>query len=626
MSSGVPVEVSRWIKYLSQLGPTSSNTGLFDEQLINSLKKIGDVSPLTLSAPLDEEIQDTVISKILSDSPSLILISGTAGEGKTRTERTIWEGLLHSVKDVKVISQSEGGWQGSDFPSLKFELASGEIYNVLFVKDLSPKLSEADTPEFLKQDLTKPMEHTCLIVACNHGMLLDHLRRDNIKNAVDLELAANAEKTFFQKEQSSILNLSNGLSVNIFDLSTVPISKRYKEIVSEVCKRKEWKLCEECPFHENCKFFANRNCLWDKENSQLRSPALRQIELMELLECSEIHVPVRDLLIIASNNLLGTQQFGKKPRRKVLMTCELIQEKSEKNEAIDSFLFSNLLGQNLPESYRRESLVYRELSKFEIGDFAPRDYDNLLNNEQMSSLQKFISADAYKSLWLDPKIGDSRLLKLLLEKMKRQAFFFSIPDKGLPINFDRWRLTSFKQGKAYFSYLEKIGSATSGTATIPRNLVKGMNRAFTGQFREETNAIWVTTSGTSSRKLQGEIVVVQLPLTPSIGNSLGVKLFRKNLGGLSVGVFREENSPSKTREPIFSFNLSPFLFEYFINLSEGYTFNSFSSDALEWGMKIKGQLVRFFSSPNTSYEGELRLNLLPTDQSQAVELIIETDR
>ena len=43
-------------------------------------------------------------------------------------------------------------------------------------------------------------------------------------------------------------------------------------------------------------------------------------------------------------------------------------------------------------------------------------------------------------------------------------------------------------------------------------------------------------------------------------------------------------------------------------------------------MKIKGQLVRFFSSPNTSYEGELRLNLLPTDQSQAVELIIETDR
>lgn len=132
--------------------------------------------------------------------------------------------------------------------------------------------------------------------------------------------------------------------------------------------------------------------------------------------------------------------------------------------------------------------------------------------------------------------------------------------------------------------------------------------------------------GTSSRKLQGEIVVVQLPLTPSIGNSLGVKLFRKNLGGLSVGVFREENSPSKTREPIFSFNLSPFLFEYFINLSEGYTFNSFSSDALEWGMKIKGQLVRFFSSPNTSYEGELRLNLLPTDQSQAVELIIETDR
>ena len=69
MSSGVPVEVSRWIKYLSQLGPTSSNTGLFDEQLMNSLRKIGNVSPISLKVPLDEEISETILSRIRSNSP-----------------------------------------------------------------------------------------------------------------------------------------------------------------------------------------------------------------------------------------------------------------------------------------------------------------------------------------------------------------------------------------------------------------------------------------------------------------------------------------------------------------------------------------------------------------------------
>ena len=155
MSAGVPVEVSRWIKYLSQLGPTSSNTGLFDEQLMNSLRKIGNVSPISLKVPLDEEISETILSRIRSNSPALILISGTAGEGKTRTERTIWERFVDTQQDFKLLSESKGGWEGKDFPSLKFENSSGKVYNVVFVKDLSPKLSKEDTPYFLKQALTE---------------------------------------------------------------------------------------------------------------------------------------------------------------------------------------------------------------------------------------------------------------------------------------------------------------------------------------------------------------------------------------------------------------------------------------------------------------------------------------
>ena len=111
-------------------------------------------------------------------------------------------------------------------------------------------------------------------------MLLDHLRREDIKASSDHELAQIAEKSFFEKKQSSDFRLANNLQVNIFDLSTIPVRKRFKEIITEVCNREEWNLCKTCPFHGNCKILANRNGLWDDQKFTLRSPALRQLELL----------------------------------------------------------------------------------------------------------------------------------------------------------------------------------------------------------------------------------------------------------------------------------------------------------------------------------------------------------
>ena len=625
MSSGVPVEVSRWIKYLSQLGPTSSNTGLFDEQLMNSLRKIGNVSPISLKVPLDEEISETILSRIRSNSPALILISGTAGEGKTRTERTIWERFVDTQQDFKLLSESKGGWEGKDFPSLKFENSSGKVYNVVFVKDLSPKLSKEDTPYFLKQALTEPIDNTCLVVACNHGMLLDHLRREDIKASSDHELAQIAEKSFFEKKQSSDFRLANNLQLNIFDLSTIPVRKRFKEIITEVCNREEWNLCKTCPFHGNCKILANRNGLWDDQKFTLRSPALRQLELLELLECTEIHIPVRDLLIIASNDILGTQKLGKTPRSKQLMTCELIKEKFERNMPVESYLFSNLLGQNLPGYYRKDSLVYREFSKFEIGNYSQKSYESLLEEPYVSNFKQHIPKEAFEALWEKQLILNNKVLEETLQKMKRQAFFFSIPEGDSAIEVDRWQFSSFRHGKNYFNYLRRAENSPSGSVSIPRELVKGMNRAFTGQFREEKDDLWVTTSGTSSRKLQGELVVVKLSISSSFGNQLKVKLFKENLKGISVVVFKDNNGSENSRLVIYSFNLSPFLFEYFMDLATGFTFNSFSREAGERAMKIKGQLVRFLPNSDLDNNEELHLTLLPTDKRQSIELTFETN-
>lgn len=62
-----------------------------------------------------------------------------------------------------------------------------------------------------------------------------------------------------------------------------------------------------------------------------------------------------------------------------------------------------------------------------------------------------------------------------------------------------------------------------------------------------------------------------------------------------------------------------------MDLATGFTFNSFSREAGERAMKIKGQLVRFLPNSDLDNNEELHLTLLPTDKRQSIELTFETN-
>jgi hypothetical protein len=79
---------SNWIRFLRGYGPVPRNENMYDEFIRRSAKRLG-VIPLDFEHPAREEVLDVLRSPI----PTSVVLTGTAGDGKTYLCRQVWEAL-----------------------------------------------------------------------------------------------------------------------------------------------------------------------------------------------------------------------------------------------------------------------------------------------------------------------------------------------------------------------------------------------------------------------------------------------------------------------------------------------------------------------------------------------------
>lgn len=185
-----PREVKNWIEYLSQLGPSASKNSLFEEQLSRTLKKLDTVTPLNIETELQRAIQEEVDETINDGKRKLILLAGMAGDGKTTVEAAIWRNLAPEKQKV---------WEKKSAPSLEILKSEGKKFTVKFIKDLSAESSDGS----LQTSLLDVPDNTCLIVACNHGRLLDKLREYK-KILTIIGLQTRWKNVFLRKKQKKL--------------------------------------------------------------------------------------------------------------------------------------------------------------------------------------------------------------------------------------------------------------------------------------------------------------------------------------------------------------------------------------------------------------------------------------
>lgn len=171
----------------------------------------------------------------------------------------------------------------------------------MFIKDLSEfNGQESDQPlERLERSVLGGDESEVVVLAANHGQLLDRLRELGKRQGRVHPLRKPLQESFLQAGPAPD-------RLAVFDLSRSTSRKTIDEVAKAVAGHAEWANCSRCALKADgkvCPIYENRlRLLGDADGGLL---ARRLGDLVEIARLNGLHLPVRDLLALCANMVLG---------------------------------------------------------------------------------------------------------------------------------------------------------------------------------------------------------------------------------------------------------------------------------------------------------------------------------
>nr|WP_246501125.1 hypothetical protein [Azospirillum rugosum] len=546
---------------------------MYDESIQRALKR-HKIVPITLPAPL----VDRLVENFSGPNPTSHIITGTAGDGKTYHCREVWTAL--------------GGDPATWIEGAKVQTLWIGSRSLVIVKDLSElRDDEAATliPSFA-QDVANPQASTSYLLAANHGQLLEKLKSPPPSSAVKRVTAAIEELLV------TGTNPDSGIALALSDLSRSPAAEMAMRIIEEVSRHEGWEGCGNCAASASdggCPILENRRRLiGDAPNDPFKR---RLTALIELSERNGSHFPVRQLLALVVNSILGHPDA-----RDGLMSCAEVPTIVQSGRAELASIYRNIFGENLRPSKAEKTELFRKLNAFGIGAGTSNSVDNLL----VYGADDPAYADDYARLILsDPVYGATpsyvtaqrsylegaestdRIAFLTVLRSQRQRLFFTIPEE-LASTYDLWDLTVFRYAGLYLDVAAKIATKH----TVPRQavtmIVRGLNRIFTGMLVQNQDELVLATSGSYSQSKRSPLIDELISVPRRGGEEVAV--ISDGAGGFCVSVKLVRG----TKISPITLYLSPTRFEFLGRVAEGALPSSFSLECHEDLLAFKARLLR----------------------------------
>lgn len=569
---------AKWVRYLRSYGPTPNNAIMFDEH-VSKAARLAKIDPIKLPIPLLSSILDSIYRV---DGGSII-IAGTAGDGKTYHCRALWQEL---------------GGIASEWNDTNTAVKCLDIINlkkIYFVKDLS-ELNELDSKfvfDLLEQSVLENETKHMVVIAANHGQILERLRKRSYRDFYTHPIREALEQVFLQTGE--------GLSrLDVFDLSRSSYRKSLTDVLDVLISHSEWEKCKDCYYHnsgQGCPIAENRQRLLGitEESKQLRS---RLSDLIDIARLNGSHLPVRDLLALCANILLGHSDV-----KDGLMRCDDVEKILNDGIFSKGNLYDNIMAKNLPNQRVAERPVFKALSSFQIGEETTSEIDGILiygryddglyqiykdliesdrqyggTNQFNGAQEAYLEGDEY----LKDKVNQE--LVFLIESQRRRLFF-TLPDHLFSKNYF-WNLSSYKYAANYLELLHSIQHGQLISEEIRRQIVLGINRIMTGMLVGEVENIIVATSGGFTQSKVSVLCKEEIPARPTRRNRDGmlIKLDRNNRPYIEFHIIDDDVG--------VNFELTPIRFEFLARVSSGILPNSFSSECLEDLLALKSKLLR----------------------------------
>ncbi|GIP06349.1 hypothetical protein J28TS4_47560 [Paenibacillus lautus] len=568
------INKSEWISFLRQYGPIPRNDNMYDEAIHRIIKR-KKMKPIIIESVYLSEL----IENFKSNNPKSVILTGTAGDGKTFNCREVWLELGGQV-DV---------WQNEE--KIK-ELVLSNLKKLYVIKDLSElKDEERGILKLFINSVLNPDASNVFLVAANDGQLIEawkhvesDLQTDRVRNCIEQMLVSEIQEI-------------SGFNLKLYNLSRISSAILFPKLVDVVLEHPGWNDCNNCVLRvddqtdKKCPIWENRKRLEGNGDEKLiRS---RVTDLLELCELNGVHLPIRQLLLLVSNMLLGHPEAKDR-----LMSCSDAMKIVNDNKTSLASIYRNILGENLTERRRESTDVFSTLGRFGIGYETSNTIDNILifgeDDPDLSSYyQQLVLDDTYYGA--DPTfranqkdylegVMDSGELFLTSLRSQRQRLFFVIP-KDKEEELKLWQLTTFQYAGEFLTDVYRIAAKSDRVSTqIGSRISQGLNRIFTGLLAKNNNELILATSGSHSQAKVSRIFEESVSVPRKRGESMQIKI--NNFGKLVIEV---RLSPSI---PAVELVLQLARYEFLSRVAEGALPGSFSRECYEDILGFKSKLLK----------------------------------
>jgi hypothetical protein len=592
----VTVGASRWIRFLRSYGPIPTNDNMYDESIQRALRRHR-IQPLVLPA----QFLDQLLDNLRSDGPRSEILTGTAGDGKTYHCREAWVRL----------GGSETAWNTGD----KIQRLTLGARELVVVKDLSELRAEESAALLsdMARDVVRLAPERIYLIAANHGQLLEKLK------AAPQTLQLQALVRVVEELLVTGENPDPEIRLNLRDLSQAPASQMIRTIVAAMTGHPGWDQCDACPIRtaQTCPIWENRARIQGEADSGLLQRRLTA--LIELSEQNGVHFPVRQLLALVANVLLGHPDAPDG-----LMSCSDVPGILTAESLDQASVYRNIFGENLKPRRAEKSDLFRKLNAFGIGGEASNRIDNLLvygaDDPALETPFRALVLDdpiyggtvAYmraQRAYLEGSDTDAREEFLPRLRAQRQRMFFVLPEQRED-EFDLWDLTVFRYGGLYLDVAARLAKGTALPRRVMPMIMRGLNRIFTGMLVQNQDELVLATSGSHSQAKTSPLLD-ELISVPRQGGEEAV-LSPSARGGITLSV---RLSRGDDPGPV-GLTLTPTRFEFLGRVAEGSLPSSFSLECHEDLLAFKAKLLsaterrRVIDEDERASAGELVLRFI----------------
>jgi hypothetical protein len=609
------VNAEQWINFLRQYGPIPTKDNLYDENLRRRSRKTG-IPQILFDHPYEQKVKRCFSTEAICGS---VILTGTAGDGKTFLCGRIWE---HLGGDPSHWARQETHLK---LPIVVSETGThkGRVLTLHVLRDLSAWVPLQGSPwpeeklalmELFCQSFFDPLSSDIFLVAANDGQLGETLRRlpggaqlQKVRDTVEELLVSDRER--LDGVHLALFNLSRGSSAHMFDLA-----------LDAMLRHDGWQRCRDEANSANQLF--GTECPIRRNVELLSEPLVRKRlrALLELCDQNNLHVPIRQILILIVNAVLGHSEV-----KDSLMTAADVPKVLASGQRRLASLYRNVFGGNLKDGRRSSTAIFEYLERFQIGWETTNRIDNILIfGESHERLQEqfdaWVKADSFygaDSTYIaarrayiegadENKDAGDEFLELLVAQ--RQGLFFKIPDADAD-EVKLWDLTVFRYGGEYLdNVLEPLKSNKTVRRGLLGRLVKGINRIFTGMLVSAENEIYVASSASLSQARVSRFLEERISVAPKHTGERVELLFdgQRPLMRVSVAADRVADFPMTLTR-----------YEYLSRVADGALPSSFSKECFEDVMTFKGHLMQELQGRNRQAvrDGEVTFTTLEIDST-----------